>query len=211
MSLADLTPESVHQAIAEFDRLGRDSFLSTYGFGKARGYLLIHNGHAYDSKAIAGVAHQYLTGQDTLSADAFSGGANAAAGRLRELGFDVRGPNEQRVRAPTFEPGGIYNRARDIHDIYGGQRQGGISTPKAAPLIFLFTGETGDQYGYQDGPRDDGIFAYTGEGQVGDIEFVRGNLAIRDHIKNGRDLLLFEALSSPGNYRFQGEEFSPSI
>jgi 5-methylcytosine-specific restriction protein A len=45
MSLADLTPESVHQAIAEFDRLGRDSFLSTYGFGKARGYLLIHNGY----------------------------------------------------------------------------------------------------------------------------------------------------------------------
>jgi len=204
MSLADLTPESVHQAIAEFDRLGRNSFLSTYGFGKARGYLLIHNGHAYDSKAIAGVAHQYLPGQDALSPDAFSGGANATAGRLRELGFDVRGPNEQRVRAPTFEPGGIYNRVRDIHDIYGGQRQGGISTPKAAPLIFLFTGETGDQYGYQDGPRNDGIFAYTGEGQVGDMEFVRGNRAVRDHIKGGRDLLLFQALSSPGNYRFLG-------
>jgi len=45
MSLADLTPESVHQAITKFDRLGRDSFLSTYGFGKARGYLLIHNGY----------------------------------------------------------------------------------------------------------------------------------------------------------------------
>jgi len=42
MSLADLTPESVHRAIAEFDQLGRDAFLSTYGFGKARGYLLIH-------------------------------------------------------------------------------------------------------------------------------------------------------------------------
>jgi 5-methylcytosine-specific restriction protein A len=201
MSLADLTPESVHQALAEFDRLGRDSFLSTYSFGKARGYLLIHNGHAYDSKAIAGVAHQYLPGRDALSADAFSGGADAAAGRLRELGFDIRGPNEQLARAPTFEPGGIYNRVRDIHDVYGGQRQGGISTPKTAPLIFLFMGETGDQYGYQDGPRDDGTFAYTGEGQVGDMEFVRGNRAIRDHIKNGRDL---EALRSPGNYRFLG-------
>ena len=43
MSLTDLTPEAVRQAIAEFDRLGRDSFLNTYGFGKARGYFLVHN------------------------------------------------------------------------------------------------------------------------------------------------------------------------
>jgi hypothetical protein len=85
MSLADLTPEAVRQAIAEFDRLGRDAFLSTCGFGKARGYFLVHNGNVYDSKAIAGVAHQYAL----LSSDAFSGGENSAAGRLRELGFAV--------------------------------------------------------------------------------------------------------------------------
>jgi len=35
----------------------------------------------------------------------------------------------QLADAPTFEPGGVYNRVRHIHDIYGGQRQGGISTP----------------------------------------------------------------------------------
>jgi hypothetical protein len=63
MSLTDLTPEAVRQAIAEFDSLGRDSFLNTYGFGKARGYFLVHNGQAYDSKAIAGVAHRYLPGR----------------------------------------------------------------------------------------------------------------------------------------------------
>lgn len=69
-------------------------------------------------------------------------------------------------------------------------------------MIFLFTGETGDQYGYSDGPRADGTFAYTGEGQVRDMEFVRGNLAIRDHIRDGRDLLLFAKLPQPGSYRF---------
>jgi 5-methylcytosine-specific restriction protein A len=106
---------------------------------------------------------------------------------------------------PTFERGGIYNRVRDIHDVYGGQRQGGISTPKSAPLIFIFTGETGDQYGYHDGPRNDGTFAYTGEGQIGNMEFVRGNLAIRDHIADGRDLLLFAKLSQPGSYCFIGQ------
>jgi len=205
MSLTDLTPEAVRQAIAEFDRLGRDSFLSTYGFGKARGYFLVHKDKAYDSKAIAGVAHQYLPGHAPLTSDAFSGGEEAAVGRLRELGFDIRGPDEQQIASvPTFEPGGVYNRVRDIHDVYGGQRQGGISTPKSAPLIFLFTGETGDQYGYRDGPRDDGIFAYTGEGQVGDMEFARGNLSVRDHISNGRDLLLFEKLRQAGSYRFVG-------
>jgi len=204
MSLADLTSETVRQSIAEFDRLGRDAFLSTYGFGKARGYFLMHKGQPYDSKAIAGVAHQYLPGQRALTADKFSGGENDAAGRLRDLGFDIKGPDEQLIRMPAFEPGGVYNRTRDIHDIYGGQEQGGICTPRSAPLIFLFTGETGGQYGYRDGPRDDGIFAYTGEGQVGDMRFDRGNRAIRDHISDGRDLLLFENLREPGSTRFVG-------
>src|SRR5262249_54080794 len=151
-----------------------------------------------------GVAHRYLAGRVPLKAKEFSGGENAAAGRLRELGFEIKGPKEQLVSVPTFEPGGIYNRVHHIHDVYGGQRQGGISTPKSVPLIFLFTGETGDQYGYRDGPRDDGTFLYTGEGQLGDMEFVRGNLAIRDHTSDGRDLLLFEKVKQPGNYRFIG-------
>jgi 5-methylcytosine-specific restriction protein A len=205
MSIADLTADAVRQTIAEFDQLGQESFLSTYGYGKARGYFLVHNGQPYDSKAIAGVAHQYLHGRAALKADELSGGDHAAAGPLRELGFDIKGLDEQLTNVPTFEPGGIYNRVRQIHDVYGGQRQGRISTPKAAPLIFLFTGETGDQYGYHDGLRDDGTFAYTGEGQVGDMAFVRGNLAIRDHIRDGRDLLFFAKLSQPGLYRFVGQ------
>jgi 5-methylcytosine-specific restriction protein A len=202
VSLVELTPDAVLKAIAEFDRLGRSSFLSTYGFGKARGYFLVHNGKPYDSKAIAGVAHQYLPGRTALKLDEFSGGEDGAAGRLRELDFDIRGPDEQLFSVPTFEPGESYSRVHQIHDVYGGQRQGGISTPKSVPLIFLFTGETGGQYGYQDGPRDDGIFAYTGEGQLGDMEFARGNLPVRDHIANGRDLLLFQQLRQAGSYRF---------
>jgi 5-methylcytosine-specific restriction protein A len=88
--------------------------------------------------------------------------------------------------------GKTYNRRRDLHDKYGGQRQGGISTPSAHPLIFLFTGESGAQYGYRDGPRPDGTCWYTGEGQVGDMEMVRGNRAIRDHVTDGKQLHLFE-------------------
>lgn len=103
-----------------------------------------------------------------------------------------------------FEVGRIYNRQREIHEVYGGQRQGGISTPSEWPFIFLFTGESGEQYGYGDGWDENGVFLYTGEGQVGDMDFARGNRAIRDHAREGKDLYLFEALGKGKGYRHMG-------
>lgn len=84
-------------------------------------------------------------------------------------------------------------RRRDIHRAFGGQTQGGISTPADQPVIFLFAGESGEQYGYRDGWSSDGTFSYTGEGQFGDMEFKRGNAAIRDHVKNGKDIHIFRS------------------
>ena len=106
--------------------------------------------------------------------------------------------------AIPYKVGNVYNRRRDIHDRFGGQRQGGISTPPGSPFVFLFTGGSGEQYGYSDGWSTDGIFSYTGEGQIGPMEFVRGNRAIRDHSANGQDLLLFEKLRDRSGYRFLG-------
>ena len=103
-----------------------------------------------------------------------------------------------------FEPGRIYNRRRDLHGEYGGQRQGGISTPADYDLIFLFTSESGSEYGYKDEFRPDGIFWYTGEGQEGDMEMTRGNRALRDHQEDGKDLHLFEALGE-GQVRYIGK------
>ena len=40
-----------------------------------------------------------------------------------------------------FVVGQVYNRHRDLHGHYGGQQQGGISTPAGYSLVFLFTGE----------------------------------------------------------------------
>jgi hypothetical protein len=78
----------VLRAIEEYDRLGQDEFLATYGFGPARAYLLIHEGLSYDSKAILGVAYRLSTGVP-LKASQFSGGVHGAAGVLRQLGFEV--------------------------------------------------------------------------------------------------------------------------
>ena len=103
-----------------------------------------------------------------------------------------------------FQPGKLYKRSTDIHDVFGGQRQGGISTPKDHPYVFIFTGSSGQQYGYEDGWDEDGIFIYTGEGQIGDMRFASGNKAIRDHLQNGKEILLFEALGKSKPVRYFG-------
>ena len=103
-----------------------------------------------------------------------------------------------------FIPGSEYRRA-EIHLQYGGQTQGGISTPRGHKLIFLFSSPNGSLYGYRDGWTPDGsYYLFSGEGQKGDMEFVRGNKAVRDHVAAGKDLHLFEHVRG-GWYRYVGE------
>jgi 5-methylcytosine-specific restriction enzyme A len=90
-----------------------------------------------------------------------------------------------------FEEGRVYNRRRDIHAKFGGRQQGGIVTPSQHPLVIIITGEEGLEHGYADRTRDDGVFEYFGEGQVGDMVMQRGNLAIASHAAEGRSLFLF--------------------
>ena len=102
-----------------------------------------------------------------------------------------------------FEIGKIYNRRSDIHSIYKGQQYGGIATPAEHPYIFIFTGDAGGEYGYIDDFDPNGTFKYTGEGQEGDMRMTKGNLAIHDHQKNNKEILLFES-TSRGFVRFLG-------
>lgn len=85
-------------------------------------------------------------------------------------------------------------RRREIHAAYGGQEQGGIITPKSIPDILVVTSpESGARHGYDtfEGLQEDGSFLYTGEGQSGPQQFVRGNLALRDAAQNDRPIRLF--------------------
>ncbi|MCL6443606.1 MAG: HNH endonuclease [Alicyclobacillus sp.] len=99
---------------------------------------------------------------------------------------------------------GVEYRRRDLHEMFGGQRQGGISTPAQFPFIMIFTGDSGNEFGYQDGWQSNGVFYYTGEGQKGNMKFIRGNKAIRDHVMNGRDLHLFECVRN-GYVKYIGQ------
>lgn len=95
------------------------------------------------------------------------------------------------IASLPFIEGKEYKR-RDIHNQYGGNWQGGICPSANHPYIFIFTSKTGGQHGYKDLWENENVFSYTGEGQSGDMEFVRGNLAVRDHLKNNKRVFLFQ-------------------
>lgn len=82
-------PSHVRQAVAEYDKLGQEEFLTCHGFGRARAYLLIIDGKSYDSKAVLGVAYELATGRPLTRHD-FSGGIHGAAGVLQAMGFEIR-------------------------------------------------------------------------------------------------------------------------
>ncbi len=94
-----------------------------------------------------------------------------------------------------FVPGQTIKRS-EIHDQFGGNRQSGISPSANFPYIFIFSGTQGKQHGYADGWDNPNVFSYTGEGQSGDMQYTKGNLALRDHIKNGKRVFFFEYVGS---------------
>ena len=91
---------------------------------------------------------------------------------------------------------------RDLHKEYGGGWFGGIEPSAKSPNVLLFTSSTaGAQFGYAfDGWHSDGTFHYTGEGQSGDQVMKEGNRAVRDHLKDGRALRLFEKRGNSVTY-----------
>lgn len=178
--------------------IGRESFLKTYGYKPSRRYTLQYEGRQYDTKAIAGVAYEMQHGTP-LKATELSGGENTVARHFAQLGFRVtKTPHP----ALALVRGSIYFR-KDLLAAYGGQLQAGIWTPKSFPVVFLFSGDSGKAYGYDDKWLG-GVFIYTGEGQIGPMTFTGGNKAIRDHRADGKDLLLFKDLGKGKGVRYEG-------
>ena len=101
----------------------------------------------------------------------------------------------------SFIKGKLYKRSL-LHDQYGGGRRVGISTPKSIPVIFIFTGNSGEIYGYEDGWDNDGFFRYTGEGQVGDMRFIKGNRSLLEHKQQEKKVFLFKKTSQSGFWKF---------
>jgi len=69
------------------------------------------------------------------------------------------------------------HRSAFFEHLFGGSRQNGISPSAQSPAIFIFTGDSGEQYGYADAHGEDGVFTYTGMGQTNDTPLTKGNLS----------------------------------
>lgn len=91
MGPGDVTSRpAVLTAIEEYDQLGQKSFLERYGFRKSTKFVVHHNGHDYDSKALLAAAHGFqYPDKGPLSNDMFSGGEQTTS-RFRALGFEIR-------------------------------------------------------------------------------------------------------------------------
>jgi hypothetical protein len=104
----------------------------------------------------------------------------------------------------NLKPGDSVIR-RELHEALGGQTQSGISPSTTAAVVFLFSSPRGADYGYFDGPNEDGFFHYSGEGQRGDQEMKRGNKVVRDHQAAGRELHLFRGAGKGAPVTYEGE------
>lgn len=101
---------------------------------------------------------------------------------------------------PGLKPGDELPR-REVHQRFGGRRQGGIGPSAQSPVVLFFTDPaTGHRHGYYDGWDDHGLFHYYGEGQKGDQRLVQGNKTILDHKADGRTLEGFRASSGLVTY-----------
>lgn len=93
----------------------------------------------------------------------------------------------------TFVPGHKYFRW-DLHNYFGGQHQGGISTPPQHSIIFLFSNTQERGFECISPGKAGPVYHYIGEGETGDMTLSRGNLSVVSHVRRKKDLHLFEEI-----------------
>ncbi len=91
---------------------------------------------------------------------------------------------------------------KELHDRWGGRRQGGISPSSSTPNIFIFwSPAVGEQHGYYDEFREDGCFYYTGAGQYGDQQLRDANRVLLNHTQDpSRRVHLFSGAGGEVEY-----------
>lgn len=187
-----ITLDDIRQAIS--DLLGGVE----HSFGRATKYRLIEDGVWLAPKAVVGLAARRIVGRPLKPSEFSSGvGPGQAVHFLRSHGFTVEEADDI---AWDLEPGDSIVR-KQLHARYGGAGQGGISPSAKSPNVMIFSQPLiAEQYGDKDGWKTEGCFDYTGEGQVGDMEIVRGNRRIYEHQHDGNALRLFEGASGEVSY-----------
>lgn len=198
MKLPQVKTEKLEQALRQFDlKFRMRAEWQGWTDNQAHRYAISANNQLYPAKKIVSLATGVAVGL-------FSGG-QPTNGYLRRHGFtiiDLPRSSEPELR---FVVGQVYDRTTEIHDLFGGSKRSGIAPSAQTNAIFLFTGESGEQYGYSDLADEDGVYSYTGEGQLGDMTLTKGNLAIARHAEAGKALHLFKALGKGLGQKYVGE------
>ncbi|KPB54265.1 HNH endonuclease [Pseudomonas coronafaciens pv. oryzae] len=196
MAIPAAEQKAIEKALKKFDKeLRSQPDWAAWESNRSHKFAIRAEGKLYPAKKIVSLA----TG---IAVRDFTGG-RPTNGYLRARGFEIVDLRE----SPRLEfvKGNIYDRKSEIHAPFGGSFQSGIAPSDKAPAVFLFTGSSGEQYGYRDEMDAHGVYSYTGEGQVGDMTLTRGNLAIQRHAKTGRALYLFKALEKRKGQQYIGE------
>ncbi|UFH49914.1 HNH endonuclease [Pseudomonas sp. KNUC1026] len=198
MAIKAVTKERIDRALAVFDRDYRDTpQWREWHLSQAHRYAINVGGTLYPAKKVVSLA----TGIPVID---FHGGRETNT-YLEKRGFEVvELPRGKQAPVLQFTPDALYDRKTEINGPFGGSRQSGIASSAQYPAVFLFTGDTGEQYGYAD-HWEKGAYFYTGEGQRGPMTLTRGNRAIADHAKDGKALHLFHALGKGKGCRYIGE------
>lgn len=198
MAIKAVSKERIDEALLEFDRdfRGKREWLG-WETNPAHRYAIAVGDTSYPAKKIVSLATGIAVGQ-------FPGG-HLTNRYLEKRGFTIIELQSTGLEVVLqFEPGAIYDRVTEINGPFGGSRQSGIAASATYPAIFLFTGDSGEQYGYAD-RWENGAFLYTGEGQRGPMTLNRGNRAVAEHAETGRALHLFKSLGKGKGNRYIGE------
>lgn len=114
---------------------------------------------------------------------------------------------------PGFYIGGKYQRSA-IHAALGGRPIGGISPLPRLPVILLFAvldravGTGGAAHRGTGRWTDEDVFELWAEDDPSSTVFTKANLAVREHMTEGQDLLLFESTGvDPDDVLFVGQMF----
>jgi 5-methylcytosine-specific restriction protein A len=198
VAIKAVSKERIDKALLEFDSKYRSKReWRDWENNQAHRYAVHSGGELYPAKKIVSLATGIAVGE-------FSGG-HPTNSYLEKRGFNiVELPRAEGELAVQFTSGAVYDRKTEINGPFGGSRQSGIAASAAYPAIFLFTGDSGEQYGYAD-HWEEGAYFYTGEGQRGPMTLTRGNRAIADHAEDGRALYLFKSLGKGNGYAYVGE------
>jgi HNH endonuclease len=107
---------NVVSAIEERRRLGKLEFRKKYGFGPARQYLLVYEGDRFDSKAILGVAAQFVVGSSGPFTPRDIYGGTQTKALLESLGFQVTVEDIGALALPNEAADETSFDPQDVHD-----------------------------------------------------------------------------------------------